>query len=950
MEGFLKYVSDKSNITATEIISLPSIPAGNENIGYVRIAGSVGVNPLPAGNKTIGDVGLVSSLPAGSNTIGNVTVSGGTSITNFPSTQNVALVSAIPAGSKKIGSVNVSTLPSLTVSNFPTNQAATITNSTVSAAITSLPALPAGTNTIGNLAVTNFNSIVSIGNTAFTINDVFNSLQTSVWDISVGAGDIVQVDGNTLGCQYLVISKDPLAPGSSSSITSRATFTAPFDISAGVSMSRRQVGIDASIQVVSTEDPIVYNDIEVSGLSQTTTTLTVTTLTAHGLSVGDRIGIRGYSNTNLNYPALIVATLVSTTQFTVTNTPDAIIASLTTGVISVSPGTTYVFRRPTINNIPNGASLNFDMNLNTQGAPYLADGGKYIPATTTYGTSHAITIGSTASVVAASGVGLYAYQPTTEYRFQHLGDQFAIMDCPIDTSAYIQRSRRTQVVPDPSKSYKLRFTARTSPSSNTMIPIASATKVNGSTTLTVVTDVPHGFQTGMQVNILYGSNPTVMVNNQSQSNTITVVDSVTFTIPNYNTTGGTSYGGIAMLANGQINTTSGHLTGSSIYASVSRTSNLISVPSTAGIAAALLIGDYVNMVGFRNSTTGAKLNIDGAYRVRDSQTTFLTLEPLTNDLLGADFAAVACGGGVVKRLDYRIHFARAIQTAKQRIEANQMTGFPIMGVNPVPAALTTNMNPVLFGGTDSTSSTIRRLLTDTSGALAASIPNTIVDVAPGTAFTILNLASNLTATSILNQVDYSVAITIGTISAGATFDLGIEDSDDTGSWYRVYDFPRITSANNNTIIRSPRLAFNGGRGLRYVQLLTGTTGNTITRGITRYPYSTSSPAAAGVKQIYDRSINLSSIGSTTGSLFSPNSNRVQVTCTVTSSAVTPGSLQVQGSEDQVVWYPIGTLNTPINTTPVTATFNNVCATFYRVAVLTTPSSALATPVILIRTF
>ena len=51
------------------------------------------------------------------------------------------------------------------------------------------------------------------------------------WTEILASGDIIALDGNSGGASYLVISKDPLSAGGVSSITSRQTFSMPFDAS-----------------------------------------------------------------------------------------------------------------------------------------------------------------------------------------------------------------------------------------------------------------------------------------------------------------------------------------------------------------------------------------------------------------------------------------------------------------------------------------------------------------------------------------------------------------------------------------------------------------------------------------------------------------------------------------------------------------------------------------------
>lgn len=80
------------DIGDVDVTSLPSIPAGNNNIGDVDIAS------IAAGDNNIGNVDVLTlpALPAGTNNIGDV---------------DVLTLPALPAGSNNIGDVDVLTVP-----------------------------------------------------------------------------------------------------------------------------------------------------------------------------------------------------------------------------------------------------------------------------------------------------------------------------------------------------------------------------------------------------------------------------------------------------------------------------------------------------------------------------------------------------------------------------------------------------------------------------------------------------------------------------------------------------------------------------------------------------------------------------------------------------------------------------------------------------------------------
>ena len=938
IDELLKYVADQQEKSGLDIFSLPSLPSGTATIGYVNVGGTVDVNPLPAGTETIGNVGVTGSLPAGSKTIGTVGLAS-TSIANWPSVQDVALTGGLNTGSNNFGSVSVGTAPSVTLTNNLSSINATITNS-LSTAIVSLPALPAGNNTLGSVNVANFNSFIT-ANTSIILTDTFSSLQTSVWDISVGAGDFVTIDGNTLGSHYLVISKDPAAAGTSTTVTSRVAFSPPFDISTAVTLNRRQIGCDMNVQYFSSEEPFVFTDIEVASLSQTTTTLTVSTSGAHGLFIGDRIGIRGFSDQRFNYPSLIVATTPNSRQFTCTNGGDGNTLVSLTASGTATAGTTFVYRRATISNAPNGVALSFENGTATNHNFYINDGNRPVPPSGAPATNHNIAAGTTATVFPVSTGGQYALQPSTEIRLQHLGDQIVWLDTAIDQNAYIGRNRRIQTVPDPSKQYKLRFAARSSQSfAGPFVPIFSVTR-SGTSVVTVVTDVPHGLTAGDIFAAGTGSNVSILANFTGVS-VATVVNSVTFTYLAASSTG-VSYGGVLQRFQGNIYTHGFNVTNLTFY----RFTNILTAQFNAGISGNYTVGEYVNVLGVRNSI-GNKLspNIEGLYRVREISGISILLDPMTSDLLGADFGSTVCGGAVIRRQDFRIHFARVLKADRQRTEP-VTTGMPIGG------AITegndcTAVNPVLAGGWNNNN--LLRLATDTNGAIIVPPSGNSYDINNALLTTLNSTISPTVTTSFSNQVECSF-MCYCTVSAGASYDLSIEESENGVNYYKVYDFPRFTS-NVQTIIRSPRICFNGrssNTSIRYVQLLTGTTGQSVLRTINRqwFPQQSSNSC---IRRMIDRTINLYTPGSTTGILSTPNCNRFNVMCAVTGTASSAGTIQLQGSEDAQVWYPIGNLLTPVSTTPTFASFTDVSSTFVRVAVIAAPAAGLTLDQLHVKSF
>jgi hypothetical protein len=82
----------------------------------------------------------------------------------------------------------------------------------------------------------------------------------------------------------------------------------------------------------------------------------------------------------------------------------------------------------------------------------------------------------------------------------------------------------------------------------------------------------------------------------------------------------------------------------------------------------VLIGDFVELVGIRDNTTGASLGIEGAWRVRDIATTNLVLEYVGAGTMPTTLATTNCGGGVIKRTDLRASLLRIFDFERERVE------------------------------------------------------------------------------------------------------------------------------------------------------------------------------------------------------------------------------------------------------------------------------------------
>lgn len=774
------------------------------------------------------------------------------------------------------------------------------------------------------------------------------------WTQQLASGDIIQIDGNAAAASYLSISKDPLSAGTVSTIETVETFGMPFDTALGLHMSQRTLGQEFSVEFVSTDTPLpAPADLAIASITQATTTLTVNTTLPHGLRPGMRIGIRDCVDSRFNYPALVVATTPSTTQFTVTAGPAGALPAVTAGPFTSG----FVFFRSALGFAPNGTSMIFENATATNASFYVrSESGDVLPSGTIAG-NHAVTILSTASVQAINAALTYAFQPTNEFRLSQFINGVQWSDAPIDSlAAATNRYKRTQVVPDISHDYRLRIRATNNASlTRPIAQIVSATKT-GTTTATVVTDVPHGLTTGDQINA-YTRDTVNYPALVAATAVASVVNATTFTVVWGGAVTATSFGGLVARVNGGQNL-QGTL-GNALVQSVVRTANILTVTGSGAISGAL-IGDYINLVGCRNAVDGATLGIDGAYRVRNIVASTIELEPIGSTPTGADILSTNCGGLLIRRTCLRISFVRVLDFERHRVEIlprpqGDISEAVSVNVQNIPAvtvssgtvttvstvsALTgggvaedaaAGANPVVVGGVVRTA---RAPVTLIAGDAARTTMTTegSMTVQPGPVVPLIEVASAARTTT-GNSGLISVAAGGGlsgliavTAASGTTptLDITLEESFDNGTtWTQVWAAPRLTGISTAVI---PPMLTSGLR--RWVWTLAGTTPS-FTFAITANAVPSPCPI---IRQIFDRTAGL-----LTGTLNATSASVPIAGCKALSAKVslaaagTPGTYQIQISDDNAAWSNVGTATIAIANSVLTLVMPaGVTANFARV--------------------
>lgn len=768
-------------------------------------------------------------------------------------------------------------------------------------------------NAFGNLALestaSGINNKLASGMTGVVVNpenvvtkfreDFIAFPSGSVWTVASGSNDIIALDGNAIASSYLVISKDPLSVGTESSLTTNNAFDVPLEAVVGLSLSQRVLGQEFSLELISDETALsAPAELAISSISQTTTTLTVTTSLPHNLSSGMRIGIYGVRDSRLNHPSLVVSAITSTTAFICTAGPGGTIASVTAGPFSSG----FVYFRPAMGYARNGMAQVWENASAVNSSLYTrCNNGDVFPAGTFNG-NQSSTTGSTVSTANITAGFTYAWTPSTEYRLTLSSEKAQFQDAPADTSSAVtNRIIRTQIIPGQSKQYKIRLRAVNN--KGLTVPTAkiiSASK-SASTTATITTAAPHGLTTGDYI-VIYGIRDQTNFANLTTATAVAfVISSTSFTIAFGASATATSYGGMVARVQG------GNIPTAFTTTAISTAANDGTFLTLIGAASwTWSVGDYINVYGCRDNTSGADLGVDGVYKVVNVATTTLVLSPISSTVLPASFATTNAGGTVIKRTDLRIAFARVFDYSRERVEV-QPNG---AAAASIPAQITNNPS-IGFVANSSVGLLLPTIVNDiTSAAITSTTTTSAITPGFGTCYSV-NIP--VTATSGTNQ----------------TLDVSIEESDDSGTnWFKVYDFPRITATG---MYRSPIIRLTGNR-IRYVQTVGGSSPS-FTRSINRLQSNTDNEV---VRQLIDRTIVLTTLNSTTPSLDTRDAgNRTQLVVNVGAITTTAPALQLEGSDDNgASWYAIGTPLTAVASSTVQLTVTNINAALLRARVST----------------
>ena len=710
---------------------------------------------------------------------------------------------------------------------------------------------------VNSLRVTE-NDALAVGNAIQKFRDGFvtGTPDLNTWDVvwNNQGSSIVNSGGDSFGASYMRVSMCPITAESEFICTSKQMFKFPVRFAYGMSLSQRFLGQEFEMSLVGCDtDGVVdtispFTALAISGnVSITSNVATINFATAHGLKGGDRVVLYGNSEKRLNVGPVVV-TVVTSTQITV---------PCTLANASYAAGGSVYFAHP-LSYSSNAVGLVYE-NATVTNASFVAvrNGAKFKSINSTVTTTTAIQSNTNPYTDAFNSAGdmeILANMEEVIYR----GVAADGLAAPTGSGRF------SQGIPDEEKFYKIRIRAKNL--INLSRPVARITAISktGTTTATVTTDVAHGLAVNDLVQIYGVRDITNFPNLTAQTTVASIVSATQFTIVIGAAVTASSAGGTVFLVNGSVLATTAQNVN---VQSISRTNNILSIIGN-GNWTGLLAGEFIQLHGCDATSMGL---YDGYYKVLRNATTTLEVESI-----GINFTSINCGGAIIKRTDFRLNYIRLMDFTRHSVELTNARGIADQN-----KALSVN-------GTVSITGTVNINSSNTAyGALVA-------DVASAAITTTATTAAFTPAFGSAYQINILVTAVSGT---NPTLDISIEESDDNGTnWFKVYDFPRISTAG---IFRSPVIRATGTR-VRYVQTLTGTTPS-FTRTINRLQISN---PATNFKQLIDRTINPNTLNSVTSSLYVEGCQdfNVFVRCTAQTGAAT---LTLQFSDDNTNWHTTG---------------------------------------------
>ncbi len=540
----------------------------------------------------------------------------------------------------------------------------------------------------GKKALFTENGALATGNAIKKFRDGFASLaqneqpDSSIWTTAISNQGTTSVGrrGNSSGSAYMNFSMCPFTIDSEVVMESVRTFRYPMRFIAGTSISQRIIGQEFELSIVGTDGTTVetltpVSDMSILGtISITTNVATINFATNHPYKGGDRVVLKNNTDPRLNVGPILV-TIVTATTITV---------PLTIANGTYTAGGVVAWADPS-NFCSNAVGFLFENTVAANASWFTRRNGY----NTRFLNSTVVT-----QIATQSNTSPYsdAFNAASRHEFT-LNQEEALFISRTQDSLTVPsgNARWSQGIPDEEKDYKLRIRAKNL--SNLARPVAKITAIakTGTTTATVTTDAAHGLTTSSFVQIYGVRDQTNFPNLAAATQVASILSANQFTIVIGTATTSASAGGGVWLNQGSILAPGVFGT---VVQSISRTNNVLTLVGNTTWATPLP-GENMHLYGCDATSMGL---YDGAYKVLRVSTTTLELESI-----GGNFTTINCGGSIVRRTDFRLHFVSEIEHTRHVVEmaahngaADGVKSFPVVsnGGTVTTVSVVTSMSQI----------------------------------------------------------------------------------------------------------------------------------------------------------------------------------------------------------------------------------------------------------------
>jgi hypothetical protein len=494
------------------------------------------------------------------------------------------------------------------------------------------------------------------------------------YNVSIQGGDFA-VQRTTNNGQLLVeLSADPLAEDTLSYLSYNGTVRPPFNLDVPFSISQRSRGQLFELSAVQLlSDPTtmftVSPAIAMTSISQSATTITIVLATPTNMQVGEWFNTYGVDDSRLNICNAVVAS-ISADKLTITCGYTGDVANTSVTITAIT-NLGYFKPQDKPSSILNGASYIFSGTTTNNAAMLIQSSGSNVRTSATNSASHLVVTASAVPSFVNSGNGQFEIKPSSSFEIEVDKTSVGFLDYSMDSTSAQSTIRLLQEtgVPEYYAGYTPLLRALTPKSiSRPIAKIISAVKT-GTTTATITTDVPHGLTAGKSIVDIIGCRDQTNFASAGGIGVITVISPTVFTGTIGTAVTATTYGGQVAILNMNV-----QVIGRSNQAVQSLSIDANGIMSVVGSAtwSGITVGEYVNLYGVRDNTTGADLGFDGAYVLIDLNGTTIKLKAVLNpdgtntkNGLGVNVtpampvtSSVNCGGSVIMRTTGRIHDLR----------------------------------------------------------------------------------------------------------------------------------------------------------------------------------------------------------------------------------------------------------------------------------------------------